>query len=526
MVKVIVCDKLSEEGVKILRDAGFSVDCKYKLPPEELKKIIGEYNAAIVRSDTKFTKDIIEHGHNLKVIGRAGVGLDNVDLEAATKKGIIVMNSPGGNTISTCEHAFAMMLAIARNIPLANISLKSKAWERSKFKGVELYSKTIGIIGLGRIGKEFAKRAQAFGMEVIAMDPFVSEEVAKALGIKMVSLSELLKNSDFITIHTPVTDETKKMISHKEFASMKPKAFIINCARGEVIDEEALYEVLKDKKIAGAALDVFSKEPPFESKLLELDNVVTTPHLGASTEEAQLNVAIEIAYCIKDALLGKAIRNAANYVQLDPETYKIIQPYFELSEKMGKFIAQTVEGGTKEIKLYYLGAVSAYKVDVLTLAFMKGFFSGQLIQDVNYINALEIAKSRGIKIEQIKIAEEEEYVSSIRAKVKTDKSEQVLEGTLFANKEARFVKMDDIYTEVYPSQFMLVINNWDKPGTIGFIGTTLGNHKINIAGMSLGRRAQDNTALTIFNLDNPLNDEVIKAISSNKNIVSLKFVKL
>jgi D-3-phosphoglycerate dehydrogenase len=307
---------------------------------------------------------------------------------------------------------------------------------------------------------------------------------------------------------------------------MKPKAFIVNCARGEVIDEDALYEALKEKRIAGAALDVFSKEPPFDSKLFELDNVIFTPHLGASTEEAQLNVAIEIAHCIKDALLGKAIRNAANYVQLDPETYKIIQPYFDLSEKMGKFISQVLEGGIKEIQIYYLGEISVYKIDVLTAAFAKGFLSTQLVEGVNYINALEIAKERGVKVEQIKIREEEEYVNSIRVRVVTDKGERVLEGTLFANKAARFVKMDDVYTEVYPSQYMLVINNWDKPGTIGFLGTVLGNHKINIAGMSLGRRARNNTALTIFNLDNPLNEKVIKEISANQNIVSLKFVKL
>jgi D-3-phosphoglycerate dehydrogenase len=526
MVKVIVCDKLSEEGIKILQEAGFTVDCKYKTPPEELKKIIKDYQAAVVRSDTKFTKDIIEQADNLKIIGRAGVGLDNVDLEAATKKGIIVMNSPGGNTISTCEHTLAMILAVARNIPLAHISVKSKAWERSKFKGVELYSKVLGVIGLGRIGKEVAKRAISFGMDVLAYDPFVPQDIAEKMGVKLANLEEVLKNSDFITIHTPVTDETKKIISQKEFSLMKSKVFIINCARGEVIDEEALYQALKEKKIAGAALDVFSKEPPLDSKLLELDNVVLTPHLGASTEEAQTNVAIEIAYCIKDALLGKAIRNAANYPQLDPETYKIIYPYINLSEKMGKFISQIMEGAVKEIKIFYLGEISSYKTGVLASVFVAGFLSKQLGEDVNNINALEVAKERGIKIEQIKITEEEEYVNSIRAEVTTDKEKKVLEGTLFANREARFVKMDDIYIEVYPSKHMLVINNWDKPGVIGFLGTTLGAYNINIAGMSLGRKAQGDIALTILNLDNPLSEKIIKEISSNSNIASLKAVKL
>ncbi|MBU2101958.1 MAG: phosphoglycerate dehydrogenase [Candidatus Omnitrophota bacterium] len=526
MHKVIICDKLSEEGIKILQDAGFTVDCKYKTPPEELKKIIGNYHAAIVRSDTKFTKDIIEHAHNLKVIGRAGVGLDNVDIDAATKKGIIAMNSPGGNTISTCEHSFAMMLAVARSIPPAYVTLKAKQWERSKFKGVELYSKTIGIIGMGRIGKEMAKRAIAFGMNVMAYDPFISQEVAGKIGVTLAELDELLKRADFITIHTPLTEETRHLISTKQFALMKPKAFLINCARGEIVDEEALYVALQEKKIAGAALDVFSKEPPVDFKLMELDNVVVTPHLAASTEEAQLNVAIEIAHCVRDALLGKAIRNAANYVQLDPETYKIIEPYFGLAEKMGKFISQLTEGGVKTVKIFYLGEISSYKTDVLGSAFMKGVLSTSMEQDVNYINALEISKERGIKVEQISRREEEEYVSSLRVVVTTDKEERTLEGTLFANKEARFVMFDDIHVEVVPSDYLLVIRNWDKPGVIGFLGTTLGSNNINIAGMSLGRKTPKDIALTILNLDNPMTQKVLGEIAANSDIVSVKSVKL
>lgn len=526
MFKVLVSDKLSDEGVAILKEAGFSVDCKYKLPPEELKKIIKDYQVLLVRSETKVTRDIIESADNLKLIGRAGVGIDNVDVEAATKKGIIVMNAPGGNTISTCEQAFALILSVARSIPLAHLSLKNKVWERSKFKGVELYAKVLGVIGLGRIGKEVAKRAIAFGMDVLVYDPFVSYEVAETLGVKLAALEEILENSDFITIHTPLTEETENLISEKEFSLMKPKAFIINCARGGIINEDALYTALKNKKIAGAALDVFSEEPPLNSKLLELDNIVVTPHLGASTEEAQVNVAIEIAQCVKDALLGKAIRNALNYVQLDPETYKVIQPYFELSEKMGKFLSEIVEGAIKEVKIYYLGEISAYKIDILGAAFVRGLLAKQLEKDINYINALEIAKERRIKVEQIKIREEQEYVNSIRAHVITDKRERILEGTLFANKEARFVKMDDIYIEVSPSKYMLVINNLDKPGVIGFLGTVLGSHKINIANMSLGRRAPQDIALTILNLDTSLSSEVIKEISANPNIVSLKSIKL
>ena len=525
MVKVIVSDKLAEEGVNILKDAGFSVDCKYKLSPEELKQIIGQYQGIVIRSSTKLTKEIIEAADNLKVIGRAGVGLDNVDIEAATKKGVIVMNAPGGNTVSTCEHAFALMLAVARNIPIAYISLRGKEWQRSKFKGVELYSKTLGVVGLGRIGKEMVKRAIAFGMKVLTYDPFVSADVAERLGITLVDMDELLKQADFITIHTPLTEETKGMISEREISMMKPKAFIINCARGGIVDEDALCNALKEKKISGAALDVFSKEPPFESGFLELDNIVVTPHLGASTEEAQVQVAIEVAHCIKDALLGKAIRNAVNYVQIDPEAYKVIQPYMSLSEKMGNFISQIVKGGTRKVQIFYLGGIFSYNVDVLGAAFLKGFLSSQLEENINYINALSIAKMRGIKVEQIKQREEEEYVNSVRVEIVTDQEKRVLEGTLFANKEARFVKMDDVYIEVSPSQYMLVINNKDKPGVIGFLGTTLGTHNINIAGMSLGRHASSGVALTILNLDNPLDEKVLKEISSYPDIIATKFIR-
>ncbi len=532
MDKIIVSDKLSPEGIKILEEAGFKVDCKYKLSPAELKEIIGDYQGIIIRSGTKLTGDVIEKADNLKVIGRAGVGLDNVDIEAATKKGIIVMNAPGGNTIATCEQTFALMLAAARNIPFAHISLKSRKWERSKFKGTELYSKVLGVIGLGRIGKELAKRAIAFGMTVLVSDPFVSEDVAEKIGVKLVELEEIYEHADFITVHTPLTDETRNLISDSEFLKMKPSAVVINCARGGIINEKALQKALKEKKIAGAALDVYSQEPPFDSSLLESDNLIATPHLGASTEEAQVNVAIEVAHCIKDALLGKAIKNAVNYAQLDSETYKIIEPYFNLAESMGKFISQLIKGGIKEIKISYHGDISTYKVDVIGAAFVRGFLFQQLEEGINYINALEVAKERGIKIEQVKISDEEEYVNCIRVKVLTDKEERFLEGTLFANKEARFVKVDDVYTEVAPTEFMVVINNRDKPGVIGFLGTTLGACGVNIAGMSLGRHpltttdSGGRTALTILNLDSSLTEDAINRIKANPDIISLKVVKL
>ena len=526
MAKVLVSDKLSPEGVKILQQAGFEVDCKTGLPPEELKKIIGNYQALVVRSETQVTADVIACAKALKVVGRAGVGVDNIDVEAATRKGIIVMNAPGGNTISTCEQAFALIMACARNTPAANASTKSGKWDRSKFKGVELYSKTLGIVGMGRIGKEIAKRAIAFGMKVMVYDPFITQEIAEKLGVKNVALDELIKACDFMTVHTPLTEETKNLISAKQLSMMKPTAFVINCARGGIINEDDLYNALKEKKIKGAALDVFVEEPPTGSKLYELENLIMTPHLGASTDEAQLNVAIEIAHCIVDALSNSAIRNAVNYMQLDPETYKVIGPYFTLAEKMGRFMGGILDGAVKEVKLTYVGELSTYKVDILAGSFVKGLLVRQMGDEINDINAIELAKGRGVKIEQVKVTEDQEFANSIQACVVTDKETKTLEGTLFANKDARLVKFDGIYLEVAPTDYMLVIENQDKPGAIGFLGTVLGKHGVNIADMSLGRRKEKGMALTVLNIDSALDEKVCAEIKANPIIVSLKVVKL
>ena len=526
MAKILVADKLAQEGVDILKESKFDVDIKTGLAPQELKEVIKDYDAVIVRSQTKLTEDIIMAASNLKVIGRAGVGLDNIDITAATKKGVIVMNAPGGNTISTCEHTFALILSLARKVPFGHASLKKGEWNRSKFKGIELYSKTLGIVGFGRIGKEVAKRARAFGMKVLVYDPFIAQDVVEKLEVKSVKLDELLKESDIVTVHTPLTADTKGLISKNEFSIMKKSSFIVNCARGGIIDEEALFEALSSKRIAGAALDVFVKEPPDNAKLIEMDNLVVTPHLGASTQEAQLNVAIEISHCIKDALLGKAIRNSINYVQMEPEVYKMVYPYISLSEKMGRFLSQIIEGGTEEIKISYIGEIASFKVDPLAMAFTKGFLSPVLEENINYINAMGIAKERGIKIEQVKLSHEEEYVNSIRVSIKTDKEERMLEGTLFANREPRFVKMDDVYIEVAPSDYMVVINNKDRPGVIGSLGTILGSHNVNISNMSLGKRKSDGTAITVLNVDASLEKSVISDIVSNSNIISLKFIVL
>jgi len=527
-MKILVSDPMSEEGLKILRDIKeFEVYVKTDLKPEALKEIVKDYDALLVRSATKVTKDIIDSATKLKVIGRAGVGLDNVDLEAATQKGIIVMNTPAGNTISTAEHTMSMILALSRNIPQANASTKKGEWKRSKFMGVELYNKALGIVGLGRIGKEVARRALSFGMKVKAYDPFLSREAAQGLGIEVTELKELLEHSDYITVHTPLTEETKHMISTKEFALMKKGVRVINCARGGIIDEEALINAVKEGKVAGAALDVFEKEPLSpESELLKLDNIITTCHLGASTEEAQVNVAIEVAEIVRDALLGRGIRNAANYPSLDMEVYKALAPYIKLAEKIGEFSAQVVEGRFQELSINYSGEIIKYDLSPLTMALAKGILSPILKDTVNFINAIGLAQERSIKIKEMKSSKEEEFVTSIQLEIKTDKETKKITGTLSPNKQPRIVKIDEYYVELSPSGEMIVIQNWDKPGIIGNLGTLLGKHNINIAAMTFGRQTQGGKAISVFNVDSPVSSEIVDKIKKTENILAVKVIRI
>jgi D-3-phosphoglycerate dehydrogenase len=527
-MKILVSDPLSEGGLKILKDVKeFQVDVKTELKPEELKEIIKDYDALIVRSATKVTKDIVNSGTRLKVVGRAGVGLDNVDLEAATQKGIIVMNTPAGNTISTAEHTLSMILALSHNIPQANASMKQGEWKRSKFIGVELYNKILGIIGLGRIGKEVARRALSFGMKILAYDPFLSKEAAEGLGVEIVELKELLSQSDYITVHTPLTDETKHIISTKEFAAMKKGARVINCARGGIIDEAALANAVKEGKVAGAAIDVFEKEPPSpDCELLKLDNVITTCHLGASTEEAQVNVAIEVAEIVRDALLGRGIRNAANYPSVDAEVYRALEPYINLSEKIGQFSSQLVEGRFQELNISYSGEIIHYDLTPLTLALVKGVLSPILKETVNFINATSLAKERGIKIKEVKTSKEEEFVTLIKLDIKTDKETRIIAGTLSPNKKPRIVKIDDYYVELSPFGEMIVVQNWDRPGIIGNLGILLGQHNINIASMTFGRQEAGGRAISVLNVDSPVSADIIYKIKKIQNILEVKVIKL
>jgi len=525
--KVLISDSLSKEAVDILqKEKEFKVDVNTKLTPEELKKVIKDYDALLVRSATKVTADIINAADKLKIIGRAGVGLDNVDVEAASKKGIIVVNTPGGNTISTAEHTFSMMMALSRTIPQADLSMKKGEWERKKFMGVELYGKTLGIVGLGRIGTEVAKRAIAFGMTVIAYDPYLSAEKAKDLGIENVDLKTLFQKSDYITVHTPLTDETKHMISAKEFAVMKKGVRMINCARGGIIDEEALVKAIEEGKVAGAAFDVYENEPPKGSKLIGLDKVVLTPHLGASTEEAQTNVAVEVANTVRDALLNRGVKNAVNVPCVDVEMYKVIEPYLKLAEKMGSIQAQLVEGHIKKVKIKYVGDLLKYDLTPFTVSIMKGILTPILQDTINFVNALVISKERGINVVETKTAEVQDFANLISVEIETDKMTSSLVGTLFTKVAPRIVKLNEFYVDSVPEGYMLFVQNNDVPGIIGTIGTILGNNGVNIAGMSFGRDEKGGKAVSILNIDSDVPKPVLEEMRKAKNVNEVKLVKV
>lgn len=527
-IRILVSDKLADEGLSILRENDvFEVDCKYDLKPDALKAIIADYDALIVRSGTQVTADIISAATRLKVVGRAGVGLDNVDLKAATQKGIIAMNTPGGNTTSTAEHAFSLIMALARNIPQAHGSMKNGKWERNKFQGVELYGKTLGVIGLGRIGSTVAKFAQGFGMSIKAYDPFLSAEMAARRGIAVSPLEEIFRTSDFITIHVPKTDETKGMISDKEIALMKKSVRLVNCARGGIIDEGALVRALESKRISGAALDVFDDEPPpADSLLLKFDNCIVTPHLGASTAEAQVNVAIEVAQSVRDALLGKGIRNAANFPSLDEESYKILEPYIELGDKLGKFAGQLVHGGISAVRISYSGILTKCNVLPVTMAIAHGVLKPILVDNINAVNSLDIAKERGIDLQEVLSNSEGEYVNCVVLQIVTDKETLEVWGTLSPNKKPRIVKVNNVYVEAVPSGTILFIRNKDVPGIVGAVGVALGNAGINIAYITFGREKEGATAVSVVNVDGEIPSCVVEALRKTEGIEFVKVLKV
>lgn len=520
--KVIATDGLAREGIEVFERYKdyFELDVMKGVSREELLKLIPSYHALIVRSATKVTQEVIERAENLKVIGRAGIGLDNVDVEAATKKGIIVMNTPLGNAITTAEHAIALMMSLARNIPQADALMKAEKWEKKKLEGVELFNKTLGVIGLGNIGSVVADRAKGLKMNVIAYDPYIPEEKAKKMGVKLVSFDELLRESDFITIHVPLTEETRNLINREAIEKMKPTVMIINCSRGGIVNENDLYEALSSGRIRGAAIDVFEKEPPDDWKLVKLPNVVATPHLGASTMEAQRNVSIAIAEQIVDFFLKGVIRNAFNVPPLPEEVLSVLMPYLTLAEKLGLFVAQMYSGHIHTIEITYEGEVAKLATDHLTSAFAKGFLSRMMEEHVNMVNASFIARERGIKIVEMKNEVCSDYASLITVKVKLDSEEGVVAGAVFGKKYPRIVRIEDFHLEAIPEGTVIVIRNWDRPGVIGNIGTTLGRRGINIAHMHIGRSAPGGSAVALVHVDTPVPKEVLKEIETLPNIIS------
>ncbi|MFH0887195.1 MAG: phosphoglycerate dehydrogenase, partial [bacterium] len=512
-MKVLVSDKLSQDGVKKLQDAGFEVDVKTGLPEDEIVKIIANYDAMVVRSETKVTPKIIEAANKLKIVGRAGVGVDNIDLPAATKKGIIVVNSPEGNTVAAAELTLAMMLALARKIPEAYISLQEGKWERSKFTGVEFYGKTIGVIGLGKIGSRVASYAHSLGMQVIGNDPYVSEEKAKKIGVTLKSLDEIYKSADYISLHLPKTKETLHMIGKKELDMMKDGVRIVNCARGGIIDEGSLIEALKSGKVAGAALDVYEKEPlPSDSPLLKVPNLITVPHLGASTKEAQINVAIDVVEQIVDVLNGGTARSAVNIPSMKPELLEPVRAYLPLAEKIGLFVSQLVDGVFESVDITYLGELAALEVSPLTTSLLKGLLQPVMQESVNFVNAPVIAKERGIKVTESKSEESTDFANLITVKIKGPKQSRTVSGTLFGSFGPRITAIDDFKTDVVPEGYILVCSHKDKPGIVGKIGTYLGNKGINIAGMDVGRSEIGGRAVMLLNVDDVIPDKLIAEI--------------
>ena len=526
-MKVLVSDKISDKGVEILKKAGLKVDVKTGMKPDELKACIAEYHGLVIRSATKVTADIIDAAKNLKVIGRAGSGLDNVDKAAASKKGIVVMNTPGGNTITTAEHTIAMLFALARMIPQATASMKAGQWEKKKFMGVELFNKTLGIVGLGNIGNQVAKKAQGLEMMVIAYDPFLSEDRAKALGIEKVELPGLFSRADFITIHTPMTPETKNLINAETIRKMKDGVRIINCARGGIVNEKDLYEALKSGKVAGAALDVFEKEPAGpDNPLLGLDNVICTPHLGAATEEAQENVAIAVAEQIADYLVRGTIRNAVNFPSIPADQVARLQPYLSLAEKLGSFAAQVFEGGITGVTIEYLGEAAELNTAPVTIAALKGLLTPILEETVNFVNAPFIAKERGIEVKETKSDNAGDYQSILALRIKTKEKERYFAGTLFSKKDPRIVRIDNFAVEIVPEGIMLMIYNNDKPGVIGNLGSFFGKNNINIARMYFGRESAGGMAISVMSIDSPITPGNMEEIKKMPNVLSAKLLNL
>lgn len=525
MPKVLISDKLSPRAADIFRDRGIEVDVLVGLSPEDLTAKIGEYDGLAIRSATKVVADVIAAADNLKVVGRAGIGVDNVDIAAATQRGIVVMNTPHGNSITTAEHAIAMMFALARQIPEADRSTQSGKWEKSRFMGVELTGKTLGVIGCGNIGAIVASRGQGLRMKVVAYDPFLSPERAEDLGVEKLELDELLSRSDFVTLHVPMTDQTKGIIDAAAMAKMKPGARIINCARGGLVVEEDLKAALESGHLAGAALDVFAEEPARENPLFGMDNIVATPHLGAATAEAQEKVALQVADQMSDYLLTGAVTNALNMPSLTAEEAARLRPYMQLSDGLGSFAGQLTRTGLKAVTIEYEGQVAGLNCRPLTQAILTGLLR-PMLESVNMVNAPTVARERNIDVSEVKHERDCDFQTLIRVTVTTERGDRAVAGTLFGGHRPRVVEIKGIEIEAELAAHMLYISNEDKPGFIGALGMALGSAGVNIATFNLGRAERGGAAIALLGLDAALDASVIdtlKALPGIRQVQQLSF---
>jgi len=521
MPKVLISDKMSPLAEQTFKDRGIDVDFKPGLSKEELIEIIGEYDGLAIRSSTKVTPNVLKAAKNLKVIGRAGIGVDNVDVQAATANGVVVMNTPFGNSITTAEHAIAMMMALARQIPEANSSTHAGKWEKSRFMGMELTGKTLGLIGCGNIGSVVAERALGLKMKVVAFDPYLAVERAADIGIQKVELDDLFARADVISLHTPLTDQTRGIVGEQAFAKMKDGVRIVNCARGGLVDEAALLEALNGGKVAGAALDVFEVEPAKDSPVFGHEHVICTPHLGASTSEAQVNVALQVAEQLSDYLLTGGVTNALNMPSLSAEEAPKLQPYMVLAKQIGGFAGQITETGLKRVVIEYEGHVATLNTSPLTAVVLEGLLS-PLMSSVNMVNAPVVAKERNIQITEVKHDREGDYQTFIRLTVETDRGERAVAGTLFANGAPRLVDVDGVRLEAELAPDMLYVVNDDKPGFIGALGSLLGYNGVNIATFALGRRIEGEEAVALVAVDQPLKDIVLDQVTALAHVRQAK----
>jgi D-3-phosphoglycerate dehydrogenase len=524
--KILILEGITDRGLEILRAEGWTLDMQKALAPAELVKIVAPYDAIMVRSGSKITAEVLDAAKNLKVIGRPGVGVDNVDLAAATRRGVVVMNSPGGNLVSTAELAMALLLSLARNIAQADASMKGEKWDRKSFTGVELHGKRIGVVGLGRIGREVAARCRAFGMEVAAYDPFVAANVAESLHVKLLSFDELLQSSDFLTLHTTLTKETRNLLGKEALAKVKPGIRIVNAGRGELIDDEALLAALESGRVAGAALDVYAQEPPKDWRLAKHPRVVATPHVGAATGEAQERVGTDIAVQVRDFLKGGVIQQAVNFFSLSGDLYDQVRPAMDLAERLGLFLAQVCPGSLERIELGIYGDLREIDVKPILSAAVTGVLKPVLAENVTLVNALALAKERGIDVLESTSSAGVGFANLMAVRLKTSVCDLSVAGTLFGRNHLRLVDVDGVEVDAIPQGNVLYVKNDDTPGVVGHIGTLLGQRSVNIARMTVGRKPGSGRAVMLIEVDNEVSPEVLQELHRIDGIREARSIRL